>query len=475
MNMDILKLLKDVETRTFILNDDMSELKDNLKELLDSSNEQNMLYVGTSSFVLDYYKNNLATKWKIKNIFQLGYPYLFLDSEDSKDIKKKITRAILKDQYWLLFEFTKSDFINLIIGFIDNNINRFSFKHYESIDRPIPSEEMINKYLGMPLLKDDYLYPYYFNLINEVIKTDLLPEITEEEYSHHLIDFNIVPKQNFYLKYLNYLSRFKKSVIYDFGFPLENEKLLPLKNIVQIIRNDSETDATILPKQNDIITSGLYINEFTSSVDRYIQIATGTEKYKYNYILRCFDTSPYFLWTLLNSEFIQDFCLSEFECWWDDYVQIPIEDLICFLPKVINESYFQKKYEITKQTKLTLHQKLENEKKSKFFDNNARQIILRDLTELRLCIKSRAYKAAIIMAGSILEAFLIDWLCEIDGKDYFSEDYIVIDKKYNHPRRADLKDYINEIQKKNDLIGLMGQSKLLKYERNEILYMQNFT
>ena len=109
---------------------------------------------------------------------------------------------------------------------------------------------------------------------------------------------------------------------------------------------------------------------------------------------------------------------------------------------------FKKKYEMVKQTKLTVHKKLENEKDSMFFDNNARQIILNDLTELRLCIKSRAYKAAIIMAGSILEAFLIDWLCEIDGRDYFAEDYTVIDKKYKHPRRADLKDYIDEIQKK---------------------------
>lgn len=463
--MDILKILKDVETRTFFLNDDLSEITDNIKELLDSSKEQNVFYVGISAFVLDYYKNNPTTEWKIKNIFQLGYPYLFFESKNNKDLKKAVTCSILKDQYWMLFEFTKKDFTNVIIGFIDNNINRFSFKHYESIDQPVPSGERINKYFGKPLLKEDYSYPYYFNLINDVIEADIVPEITEDDYKHHLVSFNSIPQNNFYLKYLSHLSRYKKSVTDDFGFPLESEKILSLNNIVQILRNEKNDENIIYPKERDIITNGLFINEYTSSVDRFIQVATGKEKDMKSYILRSFDLNPYFLWVLLNSEFIQDFCLSEFECWWNDYVEIPIEKLLCFIPRKINESYFQKKYEMEKQTKLTIHKKLEND--SVFFDKNAKQIILRDLTELRLCIKSRAYKAAIIMAGSILEAFLIDWLCEIDRKDYFAEDYTVIDKKYNHPRRADLKDYIDEIQKKRpDWIAGAKKATEIRKKRN---------
>lgn len=247
--MNILQILKGVENRTFTLNEDMTEIKDNLKELLDSSEEQIVFYVGTSNFVLDYYKNNPKTEWKIKNIFQLGYPYLFLESEKNKDFKKAVTRSILKDQYWMLFEFTKRDFKNVIIGFNDINVNRFTFKHYESAGRPVPSEELVNNYFGRPLLKDDYSYPYYFELINYVIETDKVPEITEEEYKHHSITFNSVPKENCYLKYLDYLSRYKKSVTDDFGFPLENEKILPLKNIVQLIQNDSKNETIICPKK----------------------------------------------------------------------------------------------------------------------------------------------------------------------------------------------------------------------------------
>ena len=46
-----------------------------------------------------------------------------------------------------------------------------------------------------------------------------------------------------------------------------------------------------------------------------------------------------------------------------------------------------------------------------------------DLNELNICFRYKAYKAALILAGSILEAVLIDWLSEIDGKNYFEETY----------------------------------------------------
>lgn len=52
-----------------------------------------------------------------------------------------------------------------------------------------------------------------------------------------------------------------------------------------------------------------------------------------------------------------------------------------------------------------------------------------DIKELDACFASGAYKATLILTGSVLEAFLLDWLSEIDGKNYFEEPYIIDGKK----------------------------------------------
>lgn len=73
-----------------------------------------------------------------------------------------------------------------------------------------------------------------------------------------------------------------------------------------------------------------------------------------------------------------------------------------------------------------------------------------DIKELNLCFNAKAYKATLVLAGSILEAILIDWLSEIKGVDYFNNDYYVVRKDYRtgqeRRKRADLIDYINEIK-----------------------------
>lgn len=42
-----------------------------------------------------------------------------------------------------------------------------------------------------------------------------------------------------------------------------------------------------------------------------------------------------------------------------------------------------------------------------------------DLDEVRKCYNAGAYKGCLVMCGSILEALVLDWLSEIEGKDYF--------------------------------------------------------
>ena len=68
------------------------------------------------------------------------------------------------------------------------------------------------------------------------------------------------------------------------------------------------------------------------------------------------------------------------------------------------------------------------------------------LKELNVCFKNGAYKATLMLAGSILEAVLIDWLSEIHHKDYFSQTYYVKDRYTGNQKRADLIDYIDAIK-----------------------------
>ena len=66
----------------------------------------------------------------------------------------------------------------------------------------------------------------------------------------------------------------------------------------------------------------------------------------------------------------------------------------------------------------------------------------------------------LILAGSILEAVLIDWLTEIKGEDYFKKDYMITDRN-GRSKRADLIDYINEIKEIEESIDTM---------KNEVIY-----
>jgi hypothetical protein len=72
-------------------------------------------------------------------------------------------------------------------------------------------------------------------------------------------------------------------------------------------------------------------------------------------------------------------------------------------------------------------------------------MVRQDIEELRACFKAKAYKATLIMAGSILEAILIDWVSDMSGKNYFEEDFEPEDRK-GYREKAGLKEYINAVK-----------------------------
>lgn len=50
------------------------------------------------------------------------------------------------------------------------------------------------------------------------------------------------------------------------------------------------------------------------------------------------------------------------------------------------------------------------------------KLLQSDFAELEKCKQYKLYKSFLILSGSVLEAFLLDWLGEIENKDYFSAD-----------------------------------------------------
>lgn len=80
-------------------------------------------------------------------------------------------------------------------------------------------------------------------------------------------------------------------------------------------------------------------------------------------------------------------------------------------------------------------------------DAAIKDFLLSDIKEIESCYKAKAFKAVLILTGSVLEGFLIDWLSELEGKDYFNNDYLVPDRRNPQMnKKADLIDYINAIK-----------------------------
>lgn len=104
-------------------------------------------------------------------------------------------------------------------------------------------------------------------------------------------------------------------------------------------------------------------------------------------------------------------------------------------------------------------------------DPKVRKIILDDVKELITCYEHGAYKATLTLAGSILEAFLIDWLGSMHGRDYFNEKYFVADRRNKaKTREANLIDYIDAIAdiKKPDWMEEQGKAHHIREKRNMV-------
>ena len=288
---------------------------------------------------------------------------------------------------------------------------------------------------------------------------------------------------------------------------LRTVKIIPLKDIADIVRvsiKDRDDATSVKSLDPNIAPTYPYIPEVQA-----VKGLTSTEKlYKGDivelgyrkfflidknsdfalyapvgrHIIRAKTVCPEYLYLYLNSKTAQRI-LHEFEIPFGDCCSTSLSSLEEFpviVPQEAEELYKErflvisspnKRFYITQNEQRhskTLEQELLREIYGQVKLNNEKLIkkwIDKDLSELDICCSHGAYKATLILAGSIMEAFLIDWLSEIQTElqkkkvNYFEEQFRKPewDKENNCYkkdkdgniiyRNANLADYINEIKK----------------------------
>ena len=510
------RLIKEATHHKFVFNEETEQVEDNLAELLDETTDDTFYYVGISDFVISYFKTYLDTEWNIRAIFQIGFPYSYPASGiiDENNIPRRVPvthpgykiREYLKDKVWNLFVFTKKKFDKTIIGFNNYNSCKLAYKPDDSSDTFVFFVSDENEF-GKPVYDRSFSfvtgrlisrYVDYYKTIQKILEKGYLIERRIDFETFRDIDFEFVevPSDSLYIEYLNFLYRYKESVTNLFGYPTDEEVIKPLSNEVDFINHIKEI------KTGDILLNYFSLNRSEKKYAIRSSIAEKDQsKAKCECIMRSKDLSPFYILSYLQSDFLKEFVLTSYKPVYEDFEKTidehkesgdeleffrsqyffnlhhdndeDWEDLdIHNIPIIVNHSvdtnYFEKKYQWEKQQKLTIQRKLEKQSKTLMYNTNAKDIILRDMKELKECFHRGTYKAAIIMAGSILEAFLIDWLSEINDTNYFEEDYLVFDSYRQRYRRADLKDYISVIAelKKPNWFDAAAKATEIRKKRN---------
>lgn len=100
-----------------------------------------------------------------------------------------------------------------------------------------------------------------------------------------------------------------------------------------------------------------------------------------------------------------------------------------------------------------LHSKLQATK-----NKQIRELFELDLHEIERCYKAEAYKASLVLCGSLLEALVLDWLSEVDQHNYFGDTDItnlesLINKLHSAERLSQHETHLaHDIRKKRNLI-----------------------
>lgn len=450
------------------------QVVDNLKEELQNQKEDVFYYVSTNNFIIDYYKNNPNTEWKIQAVLQIGFPFQYITQRDDRELsfaEEELIR-ILKKQKWSIFVFTRKPVLEVTIGFDDRNTysiqgwtERKLFDYIQERIKEVPAENRGSLILVWDSDNDDQ-----DRIITNYLETGKVPLFTDAEYKQYKYSFAVIPVEYFRIDYLNYLSRYKKSVIDTFGYPDKEEKIKKLKNVVRFVNAPGKEAVyqSIKDREQNVLIKDFFfqsheLNPMVRVGEQNIDRPWFFEEYEVHSFLK--EITPYYLYCLLSSEFIKDYYYDRYsdDDYYDSEKTLPLEDCVYIemSPEKMRDNKYQDIYEQETNPGLKV-QRIISDKN--FANSKAKEAIEKYLVEIKNNIDHGCYYSATIVMGSVLEAFLIDWLTEIDGKDYVKENYMITDQK-----KADLFDYINLIQaRRPDWIEGAKKATKIRKVRNTV-------
>lgn len=332
-------------------------------------------------------------------------------------------------------------------------------------------------------LREDYpsLYNQYINQIYLWMNDNQMPNNLYVDYKNkkEIAWFNTISFEEFENDFFRtYNPKFYKPNVVKLKKEIEKESIVRLIDVAKVLhpKEISKDEGRILTSncfkyplnRNEITKKGKTNHKLrkgdillNANNTFYLFYEDNNEDLycsTYYYLIRPTSISPEYLFVYLQSEMFQ-IILNNLKN--SIFLLKPriVENLPIILPKRDNE-YYKRCFELSffPKNELSVYDEyFSNYSEGEILDlellnkihlgkeKTVMNLIKKDMEELNTCFRVGAYKATLILAGSILEAFLIDWLSEINKVNYFKEEYYVIDKRTKQKRKANLIDYIDSI------------------------------
>lgn len=440
-------------------------------EIISNSDEKDIFIVLTENALNKFRMNgtngtDFFNKYNLKAMFDLKNPY----------INTKVN--------FFLYVFTKDDCNSILYGIYKNEI--------------ITKQKKITDFA----LKEEFPESYfsYIENIEKYLETEICPNDTENQ------EFGIISR-NIREKNCWNPNSYSKSVL-KIKTALKKEKTVSLETLATIMRPVINLDGKIGKKcflsnwtypldysklKDGFLTDSVLQKGDIVFLDKqhmflvYEEPKTELHTSQYCFIIRPIKISSEYLYLYLQSETSKTILESEST---GSVIKRMSKEKLSNFPIILptkNDEYYQKIFyannflikDIEEINRLfcrknvsSFDKKIENILELELLNNlkickeNIKEKILEeDFNEINTCFKHKAYKAAIILTGSVLEAILIDWLSELHGKNYFEEEYI---DRYGN--KGTLAIYIRDIKylKRPKWISEAEKAYAIKEKRNQV-------